>query len=164
MTEEGLHAAEIRSGIEEMSGKRVSQFVGRDVEGNGWPVPIVSPSQRGSTCFCACWAACHTETGGCIDKRTQGKASPEQKFPAQAKGTRIFLCLTAHDTLRRTNIARDKNTYAKRNRELEKKAKAEAKRVRRNQRKQSNSAAPEEGTDLEPNAPDADSSEQSESN
>ncbi|WP_145105362.1 hypothetical protein [Gimesia panareensis] len=39
--------------------------------------------------------------------------------------------------LRRQVIAKNRNTYAKRQREAEKKAKAEAKRVRRNKLKQS---------------------------
>jgi hypothetical protein len=42
---------------------------------------------------------------------------------------------------RRTTIARNQNTYAKRQREMEKKAKAEAKRVRRIKRKQGGDAS-----------------------
>ena len=34
MTEEGLHAAEVGTGIEEMGGEGMAQFVGCDVEGD----------------------------------------------------------------------------------------------------------------------------------
>lgn len=43
-------------------------------------------------------------------------------------------------SVRRFDIAKNQNTFAKRQREMEKKAKAEAKRIRRTQRKQDSDA------------------------
>ena len=57
---------------------------------------------------------------------------------------------------RRATIAKNQNTYAKKKREMEKKAKAEAKRIRRIKRKQGGAAAnPPKAPDVEPETPDA---------
>jgi hypothetical protein len=64
------------------------------------------------------------------------------------------------DPSRRTTIAKDQNTYAKRKREMDKKAKAEAKRARRNQRKlelRGGTNPPEETQDVDLNTPETDS-------
>jgi hypothetical protein len=56
---------------------------------------------------------------------------------------------------RKATIAKNQNTYAKRRREMDKKAKAEAKRTSRSKRKQGGDASnPPEPPDIGPEPPD----------